>query len=109
MNAITSYFRHAVVVGVLFFVSKYKLPVDGAEELANGLALMSIGTLTWAAVKYFPDLAKRIGLVAVLLMALPGCTDFPLSVSLATPPGTLTYAYSAKGGMVIGASINYDK
>jgi hypothetical protein len=52
MNALSSYLRHIIVTGILFTVEKIGLPVEGAGEAAEVVALAVVGTLSWWAVKY---------------------------------------------------------
>ena len=102
MTAITSYLRHLVVTAVLLFIEKTNLPVEGSEDAAHALALSIIGSLTWAIVKYAPELAKRIGIlvipIAASILLLPSCAEsgYPLE-------GQISYrdpATGAKGGLV---------
>lgn len=100
MNAITSYLRHVIVVGVLFLVAKYKLPLEGASEMADALALAGIGTVTWLVVKYAPEFAKHIGLLALLLVGGISCTPgqvaalraIPVKACVITPQGRVCYS-----------------
>jgi hypothetical protein len=102
MTAITSYIRHLIVTAVLLFVEKTGLPVEGSEDAAHALALILIGSLTWAFVKYAPAAAKHVGITSLILAAalfiLPGCAEsgYPLE-------GQISYrdpASGAKGGLV---------
>lgn len=102
MNALTSYLRHLIVTGLVLLVEKQKLPLEGAEEAANVIALAVVGTAVWAAAKYTPEWARRIGLLAAVCLVLPGlqsCADYPLSLSAQTDEGNISY--SSKGGLVI--------
>ena len=87
MTALASYLRHLIVVMLLYVVQKYQLPVDGADAAANAVALAAFGSLTWAVVKYAPDFAKNLGLIAVCLMALQSCATTTTVTKL--PDGTL--------------------
>jgi len=62
MPAITSYLRHLIVTAVLIAVEKVNLPVEGSEDAANALSLVVVGTVTWAIVKFAPEVAEFIGL-----------------------------------------------
>jgi hypothetical protein len=102
MTAITSYLRHLIVTAVLLFIEKTGLPVEGSEDAAHALALILIGSLTWAFVKYAPAAAKHVGITSLILTAalfiLPGCAEsgYPLQ-------GQISYrdpATGAKGGLV---------
>jgi hypothetical protein len=100
MTAITSYLRHLVVTAILLFAERSKLPLEGAEDAANALALAIIGTITWAVVKYAPELAKHLGIlvipIAASILLLPSCASYPLT-------GIISYrdpASGAKGGLV---------
>jgi len=105
MTAISSYIRHLIVTGVLLFIERAKLPVEGAEDAAHALALIAIGTATWAIVKYTPEFAKRVGLlvipIAASILLLPSCAEsgYPLV-------GRISYLdieTGAKGGLVFEA------
>jgi hypothetical protein len=78
MTAITSYLRHLIVTGILIVIERAKLPIEGSEDAAHAIALLVIGTLTWAIVKYAPEIAKRLGITALILIPalffLPSCT-----------------------------------
>jgi hypothetical protein len=79
MTAITSYLRHLIVTGILIIIERAKLPIEGSEDAAHAIALLVIGTLTWAIVKYAPEIAKRLGITALILIPtlfffLPSCT-----------------------------------
>lgn len=78
MTAITSYLRHLIVTGILIVIERAKLPVEGSEDAAHAIALFAIGTITWAFVKYAPEIAKRLGVTALILipalLILPSCT-----------------------------------
>ena len=102
MTAISSYIRHLIVTAALLFIERTNLPVEGAEDAANALALIAIGTATWAIVKYTPEFAKRVGLLVIPLAAailfLPSCAEsgYPLV-------GRISYLdieTGAKGGLV---------
>ena len=58
MNALASYLRHLIVTGILIAVEKLKLPIEGADQAADVIALVVVGTLSWAVVKYAPKLKK---------------------------------------------------
>lgn len=98
MTAITSYIRHIIVTSLLLLIEKFKLPVEGSEDAAHAIALIAIGTLTWALVKYAPQFAKRIGLLVITLipalLILPSCETLTGSVSYIDPGS------GAKGGLV---------
>ncbi len=104
MTALASYLRHLIVVLLLYVVQKYKLPVDGADAAANAVALGSLGTATWALVKYLPNYAKSLGLLSLIAigglgMAVPSCTpaqitaaeSIPIHSSVKLPNGTIGY------------------
>ena len=78
MTAITSYLRHLIVTGILIVIERAKLPIEGSEDAAHAIALLVIDTLTWAIVKYAPEIAKRLGITALILIPalfiLPSCT-----------------------------------
>jgi hypothetical protein len=102
MTAITSYLRHLIVTGLLIVIERAKLPIEGSEDAANAIALLVIGTLTWALVKYAPAVAKHLGITSLILLSsvllLPSCADqgYPLT-------GQISYrdpATGAKGGLV---------
>jgi hypothetical protein len=64
INALTSYLRHLYVTGILIVIEKLKLPIDGAQDAANYIALAIIGTITWVFVKYIAPkikISKRLG------------------------------------------------
>jgi hypothetical protein len=70
MNAITSYLRHLIVTGITLAIAKMELPMEGAEGFADAIALLIIGTITWAIVKYAPPgLTKFLGLSVWILCA----------------------------------------
>ena len=92
MNALASYLRHLIVTGILLLVEKYRLPVQGAEDAANLIALTVIGTVVWAVAKYCPELAKRLGLLAACLMLFPGCADTPLRIGYYQDGAGLSYS-----------------
>ncbi len=68
MNPISSYLRHLIVSVIVMLLAKYKFPLDGAAPFADAFALSILGTITWAAVKYAPNLAKAIGLLALFFL-----------------------------------------
>jgi len=81
MNALYSYLRHLFVTGILLAVEKLKLPVEGAEDAANVIALALLGTMSWLFAKYAPSFIKPnkgAGLALVLALGLcflsPSCT-----------------------------------
>lgn len=88
MNALTSYLRHLFVTGILFIIEKIKLPIDGAEDAANVIALALIGSLSWLFVKYVAPLIKTAKGSGVALLALAvslslsnvSCTALDVSV-----------------------------
>ena len=108
MQALTSYIRHVIVVGVLYLLAKYKLPVEGADEFANAVALVAIGSGTWLLVKYAPKFAKDLGLLGMALLAvlsLPSCAPgTPVTFRLLAPGGSL--AYNAETGISVAADIS---
>jgi hypothetical protein len=67
IEPLTSYLRHLFVTGILFFVEKFKLPIEGSKDAANIIALAIIGTLTWVFAKY---IAPRIRIPKKSKMAL---------------------------------------
>lgn len=102
MTAIASYIRHLIVTGILVVIERATLPIEGSEDAANAIALFVIGTITWAFVKYAPELAKRFGITPLIILAailtLPSCADsgYPLT-------GRISYLdpeTGAKGGLV---------
>lgn len=102
MTAITSYLRHLIVTGLLIVIERARLPIEGSEDAANAIALLVIGTATWAFVKYAPDVAKRLGIAPLIMLgailALPSCADqgYPIT-------GRISYLdpeSGAKGGLV---------
>jgi hypothetical protein len=107
MSAITSYIRHLIVVGILLLVSKFGLPLEGANEMANGLALFLIGTGTWAVVKYAPEFAKQLGLLLFMMVHIVSCSagqreavmGIPIKACVFTPEGRV--CYSSKGGLAL--------
>jgi hypothetical protein len=99
MTAITSYLRHIIVTAFLLLVEKFRLPVEGSEDAAHAIALILIGTLTWAFVKYAPELARRLGIAALILIPalilMHSCAETPVT-------GSLFYRHpdsGAKGGI----------
>lgn len=62
MTAITSYLRHLIVTGVLVVIERTNLPVEGSHDAANAISLLAVGSLTWAIVKYAPQIAEFIGI-----------------------------------------------
>ena len=58
MNALASYLRHLIVTSILIAVEKLKLPIEGADQAADVIAIVVVGTLSWAVVKYAPKLKK---------------------------------------------------
>ena len=87
MKALTSYLRHCITAGILLWVSQHGMAGTGADEMAQGVAMVVIGTGTWALVKYAPSLAKQFGIFPLLLMAflLPCCTPGQLALAQAVP------------------------
>lgn len=84
MTAITSYLRHLIVTFVIFCVEKFQLPIEGSEDAAHALAILIIGTITWAIVKYLPNIAKKMGLMTITLatfMILSSCEVMTGSIS----------------------------
>ena len=59
MNALQSYIRHLLVTALLLAIEKFKLPVEGAEDAVNVIALAVTGTISWAVVKYLMPLLKQ--------------------------------------------------
>jgi hypothetical protein len=70
MSALTSYLRHWIVTVIILLVAKYELPVEGSEEMAANVALIVIGTLTWAATKYAKPILKSAGVLKLLIVCL---------------------------------------
>ena len=52
MNALASYLRHLIVTGILLAIEKFGLPIEGASQAADAVALFAVGTISWAFVKY---------------------------------------------------------
>lgn len=94
MSAITSYLRHLIVTGLLVLLEKLKLPLEGAQEFANAVALFLIGTLTWLFTKYGPSWAKaatkKKSRLPLFLVAIIPCFAF---VSC----GTVVSEYTVNG------------
>jgi hypothetical protein len=91
MNPIASYLRHIIVTGIILLIAKLKLPVEGADAFADGIALFAIGTLTWAMVKYAPALAKFLGLMLLVLpcvLFMPSCVTSTITTTRTYPDGT---------------------
>ena len=92
---VKSYIRHVIVVAIVALAAKLGLPEEGISDFAQGLALMLIGTATWAIVKYAPPgLRKFIGLAAIGLIAgftFTGCAG--VTGSLSTPWGHVDHAH----------------
>ena len=59
MNALQSYLRHLIVTGIVILVEKTKLPLEGAAEAADMIALLAVGTATWLVTKQLPVLARQ--------------------------------------------------
>ena len=76
MNALASYFRHLIVTGILIVVEKLKLPVEGADDAANVIALAVVGTVSWWFVKFVgPKLkAPMLLLCCSLVLFTPSCS-----------------------------------
>jgi hypothetical protein len=97
MNALSSYIRHLFVTGILLAVEKFKLPIEGAEDAANALSLILIGTLSWLFAKYAaPYMVKKPNAMLLLVAAigaltLPSCTGYQPS------PEDLARAIEAAG------------
>lgn len=92
---IASYLRHLIVTGIVYLAAKWQLPEAGLNEFAQGLALIVIGSGTWAVVKYAPPgLKKFFGLAMVGLMTGTGLTGcgYPVTGTLATPWGQVSHA-----------------
>jgi hypothetical protein len=100
MNALQSYLRHLIVTGLVLAVEKTKFPLEGAAEAADVIALAVLGSLTWLVAKYGPVLARKTGLLPLVLLAavlcLPSC-GIPLKATLRLEEGALSY--SSKGGL----------
>lgn len=60
-NALQSYVRHLIVTGLLLLLEKLRLPVDGAEDAMNIIALAITGTLSWLVVKYGSKAFTKLG------------------------------------------------
>ncbi len=92
MNPIASYIRHLIVTLIVLLLVKFKFPLEGADAFADSLSLFVVATLTWAIVKYMPDLAKSIGLLSLLLaclILLPSCVTTEGTIT--APDGTTTH------------------
>ena len=81
MNALSSYLRHLIVTGILIAVEKLKLPIEGASDAANVIALAIVGTVSWWFVKFVgPKLKvpKSSSLPIIIAFALsfatPSCS-----------------------------------
>jgi hypothetical protein len=59
MNPLQSYIRHIIVTAVIITAEKFKLPIDGAEEAVNVIALSLVGTASWLFVKYVAPFLKE--------------------------------------------------
>ena len=73
MNALLSYIRHVIVAVILLIVEKSSLPLEGAEDAANLIALVVTGTISWLAVKYIAPLIKFKSKTPVALIAISLC------------------------------------
>lgn len=109
MKPIASYLRHAITAGVLLLLAKYKFPLEGADMFADAIALGVIGTVTWLIVKYLPEFAKTVGLLAICLMSLPSCTpgEMPIRAAFLVDGGQI--GYSSKGGLTISVDAQSGK
>lgn len=85
MNVFTSYLRHLLVIGILFLVEKWKLPIDGSEDAANWIALSFVGTLTWIVSKYGSYIASRFKGGANLFLLSIALAGITLGLSSCTP------------------------
>lgn len=81
MNAFASVVRHLIVTVVVILLERLDFPTEELTDTAQAVADVSIvvlgGLATWFLVKYAPDIAKKIGVVMVLLFGLllfPSCT-----------------------------------
>jgi hypothetical protein len=96
---IASYLRHLIVTGIVFLAAKWQLPEAGLNDFAQGVALIVLGTGTWALVKYAPPgLKKLLGLGVIGIIAggtFTGCAGLTASVS--TPWGNVAHS---EGGTV---------
>jgi len=110
MNPLLSYLRHVIVIGVFYLVEKYKLPVEGASEAINWIALTLVTTIAWLVTKYGKELKAKLLtkkghlplLLASCFLLLPSCTAeqraaFPITIGFSTPE--VEARYSAKGGV----------
>jgi membrane-bound ClpP family serine protease len=101
MNAINSYLRHLIVTGITLLISNLKLPLEGADKFADAIALIVIGTITWAIVKYAPPgVSKFLGLSIFTLLAglfLNSCAG--LEVTARSPYGEIST--DQKGRIVV--------
>jgi len=91
MNALTSYIRHIIVTGTRVLFDKLHLPVDGAKDAADVIALAIVGTLSWWFVKYVAPKIKTANIPLFLLglfwagLAVFGLTSCGASFSIAAP------------------------
>ncbi|MEI8342528.1 MAG: hypothetical protein WCH43_13470 [Verrucomicrobiota bacterium] len=109
LNPIASYLRHLIVVGVVLLLAKLKFPMDGASAFADAFSLSLLGSVTWAIVKYAPNLAKGIGLMG-LIACFQACTPAQIAAAQAVPIHAT--AKTNKGTMgydsATGVSLNID-
>lgn len=59
MNALQSYLRHLIVTGIVISVERFKLPIEGAAEAANFIALAAVMSASWLATRYGPVVAGK--------------------------------------------------
>jgi uncharacterized membrane protein len=109
-NPLLSYLRHYITGIVIIFVEKYKLPVEGAEDMANFVAVSLVGTLTWLAVKYGPKLKAYLPLILVSLFigwSMPSCiamVDEHGNLDIEVDPVAASRAVSNATGLPIKTS-----
>ena len=107
MNPLLSYARHCIVIAVFYIVEKYELPMEGASEAVEWIALAVVTSATWAIAKYFKPVMEKmkggVGLVIVSIfisLGLVSCSNgtLPFSIGIKMQDG-LEAEYSAKGGI----------
>lgn len=107
MNPLLSYARHCIVIAVFYIVEKYELPMEGASEAIEWIALAVVTSATWAITKYGkPIIEKMKGGVGLLIVSvfislgLVSCSNgtLPFSIGIKMQDG-LEAEYSAKGGI----------
>ena len=117
MNPLLSYARHCIVIAVFYIVEKYELPLEGASEAVEWIALAVVTSATWAIAKYFkPIMEKMKGGVGLLIVSafislgLVSCTagQLPFTIGIKMQDG-LEAEYSAKGGIKFYVDPNASK